>query len=93
MIYQLHLIIGMALQFAAFFVIAFNSDEFGFSAIFKIIVCALAIWFLWRLVPARCPSGNCDGKAYAKGSRPIRYECSKCGYVHVTSVSEGDHSG
>ena len=89
--YKAHLILGIILQFAAFGVIVFNFDEFGFPLIFTFIVTVLAVRFLWRLVPSRCPSANCNGKAYCKGSRPMRYECGKCGYIHVTSVSEGGY--
>lgn len=40
---------------------------------------------LVSLVPARCP--QCSGRAYCRGSIPVRYVCSCCGNTHNTGIS------
>jgi hypothetical protein len=94
MSYKVHVFIGIVLTFAMFFgIILYNYYYFGkmntLLIFIEIIIGVLAVRFLWRLVPVKCLSGNCNGKAYCKGSKPIIYECSKCGYIHTTSISEG----
>jgi len=73
-----------------------NLPLIGFlMAIIAIWVAILVVTDLWNLVPVKCPSENCDGKAYGetkmriKGEAPIIYKCSKCGYVHDTGVWAG----
>lgn len=65
------------------------------------IFATVAFRYLWKLVPVKCPSGNCDGRAYRKVARPepskpideppektVIYECNKCGYIQRTIVRE-----
>jgi hypothetical protein len=39
-----------------------------------------------RIVSARCP--RCDGRAFQKRERPIRYECEVCGYVYKGTIPD-----
>jgi hypothetical protein len=92
MSWKIHQFIEIVLQFATFFgIVVFSYSYFGDFHFFRTVIMAfigvLAVSFLWRLVPVKCPSGNCNGKAYGKGRKPVIYQCSKCGYIHDTGTS------
>ena len=62
----------------------------GLRGALLIVTCALGFgvglllsrWF--RRIPARCR--NCGGKSFAKGNRPLRYQCEDCGFLESTNV-------
>ena len=98
----LHLIAGIVLYFVTFFAIGITlmflffikngGGEPNLKSLWivagGITVGMMCVRFLYRrLVHARCP--ECGEKTYCKGARPIYYECSSCGHVHKTNVSEG----
>ncbi len=89
--YKIHLFIHEVLRFTT--IIGIGVLGFIYFRKLHILWFALSaiigvygVRFLWRLVPVSCPFGNCNGKAYCKGSRPVIYECSKCGCIHETSL-------
>ncbi len=45
------------------------------------VVSRMVTW----LIPAKCP--QCSGPTYCRGSRPIRFECRRCGHLHNTGIS------
>ena len=86
----IHVILGFALQIGTFLFVIFSFDERGFFMIVASILAVLVVRFAYRrFVPAECKVATCGGRAYQKGSRPLYYECSECGYVYKTSWYEG----
>lgn len=97
---SLHVMVGFAVQMialAAFGIYFVFSGVFGREAVYQLLAAMVVVWIIRfafrRLVPARCPVPSCGGKAYCKGSRPIFYQCSKCGEVRQTRVFEGSTVG
>jgi hypothetical protein len=86
----IHVILGFALQIGAFLFVYFSLSGSKFFIIAAGIVATLLVRFAYRrFVPAECKVATCGGRAYQKGSRPLYYECSECGYVYKTSWYEG----
>jgi len=89
-----HAIFGFILQVGTFIsAIVFLS---GNKKLHVILIGALGlalVRFAFRqFVPAKCNAPGCGGSTFQKGSRPIYYECSKCGHVHDTGIYEGGFS-
>jgi hypothetical protein len=54
------------------------------------IVGSLVPRYIFRnYITAKCKIPGCNGDAYCKGSKPIRYECSKCGNIYHSKIREG----
>ena len=99
----LHLIIEMLLALAAICLFTFVpvmcglALKFSFPWPFALLgflvgvdVSNLVRWW-FRKIPARCP--KCKGRTFAIGSRPIRYKCEECGYLHRTGWSLKGYKG
>lgn len=45
-----------------------------------------------HIIGVRCPTPDCPGKAFPKGTRPIAYFCKSCGCSWLTEASETGRS-
>ncbi len=90
----LHLTLSISLCFVWAIVMFFVLHKIPMNGTLRIIIIGISILigglFIQRRfsqIPATCP--NCGGPSYYHGGRPITYQCSKCGHIHTTIVSEG----
>ena len=82
-------VVGMVLAAVAFFFIVTRLElttmwatiTVGMLGAGATVVSRMVTW----LIPAKCP--QCSGPTYCRGSRPIRFECRRCGHLHNTGIS------
>ncbi len=101
---RVHLALTVLLEFAGFFVAAGLTGVLWATGVVgtQLWVVALVLLIclvigtvvpqilMRRLIPAACQRENCQGAAFARGSKPICYVCKDCGFELDTGVSDGD---
>ena len=95
---NLHLILSIAAIFGAGCAgLLFGGNVLGIGSggivsIVTAMICALvgavlAMIIFQKLIPARCPNGECKKvNSFLKGFSPVTYACKSCGHEHVTNI-------
>lgn len=101
---RFHLILMIAAEFAGFLFAAgvivalWGSGSLGESlwltALIGMGLISVGVGFprfiFRRILPARCPETDCDGRSFPEGKDPITYRCQTCGHVTETAIFESD---